>query len=66
MQTEGLRIENSYKQKIIQFIRRNQVSFSSSNVSTDKTVIVKDYMLSGKFKSLTMAVVSVETLEELK
>ena len=33
---------NSYKQKIIQFIRRNQVYFSSSNVSTDTTVIVKD------------------------
>ena len=38
-----------YKQKIIQFIRRNQVDFSSSNVSTDTTVIVKDYMLSEKF-----------------
>ena len=35
--------------KIIQFIRRNQVYFSSSNVSTDTTVIVKDYMLSEKF-----------------
>ena len=35
-----------YKQKIIQFIRRNQVYFSSSNVSTDTTVIVKDYKLS--------------------
>ena len=33
---------NSYKQKIIQFIRRNQVYFSSSNVSADTTVIVKD------------------------
>ena len=33
-----------YKQKIIQFIRRNQVYFSSSNVSTDTTVIVKDYI----------------------
>ena len=31
----------SYKQKI-QAIRRNQVYFSSSNVSTDTTVIVKD------------------------
>ena len=31
-----------YKQKIIQLIRRNQVYFSSSNVSTDTTVIVKD------------------------
>ena len=31
-----------YKQKIIQVIRRNQVYFSSSNVSTDTTVIVKD------------------------
>ena len=31
-----------YKQKIIQFIRRNQVYYSSSNVSTDTTVIVKD------------------------
>ena len=38
-----------YKQKIIQFIRRNQVYFSFSNVSTDTTVIVKDYMLSEKF-----------------
>ena len=38
-----------YKQKTIQFIRRNQVYFSSSNVSTDTTVIVKDYMLSEKF-----------------
>ena len=42
-------IANYYKQKIIQFIRRNQVYFSSSNVSTDTTVIVKDYMLSEKF-----------------
>ena len=31
-----------YKQKIIQFIWGNQVYFSSSNVSTDTTVIVKD------------------------
>ena len=31
----------SYKQKI-QAVRRNQVYFSSSNVSTDTTVIVKD------------------------
>ena len=38
-----------YKQKIIRFIRRNQVYFSSSNVSTDTTVIVKDYKLSEKF-----------------
>ena len=38
-----------YKQKIIQFIRGNQVYFSSSNVSTDTAVIVKDYMLSEKF-----------------
>ena len=30
-----------YKQKI-QAIRRNQVYFSSSNVSTDTTVTVKD------------------------
>ena len=30
------------QQKIIQVIRRNQVYFSSSNVSTDITVIVKD------------------------
>ena len=37
-----------YKQKI-QAIWRNQVYFSSSNVSTDTTVIVKDYMLSEKF-----------------
>ena len=42
--------EEGYKQKIIQFIRRNQVYFSSSNVSTDTTVIVKDYMLSEKFR----------------
>ena len=41
-----LRHNLGYKQKIIQFIRRNQVYFSSSNVSTDTTVIVKDYMLS--------------------
>ena len=33
----------------MQFIRRNQGYFSSSNVSTDTTVIVKDYMLSEKF-----------------
>ena len=32
----------SCKQKIIQVIRRNKVYFSSSNVSTDTTVIVKD------------------------
>ena len=31
-----------YNQKIIQFIRRNQVYFSSSNVSTDTILIVKD------------------------
>ena len=31
-----------YKQKIIQVIRRKQVYFSSSNVSTDTKVIVKD------------------------
>ena len=37
-----LRHNLGYKQKIIQFIRRNQVHFSSSNVSTDTTVIVKD------------------------
>ena len=30
------------QQKIIQVIRRNQVYFSSSNVSTDTTVTVKD------------------------
>ena len=30
-----------YKQKI-QVIRRNQVYFSSSNISTDTTVIVKE------------------------
>ena len=39
------------KQNIIQFIRRNQVYFSSSNVSTDTTVIVKDQMLNKKFTS---------------
>ena len=44
-----LRHNLGYKQKLIQFIRRNQIYFSSSNVSTDKTVIVKDYMLSEKF-----------------
>ena len=44
-----LRHNLGYKQKIIQFIRRNQVYFSSSNVSTDTTVIVKDYKLSEKF-----------------
>ena len=44
-----LRHNLGYKQKITQFIRRNQVYFSSSNVSTDTTVIVKDYMLSEKF-----------------
>ena len=44
-----LRHNLGYKQKILQFIRRNQVYFSSSNVSTDTTVIVKDYMLSEKF-----------------
>ena len=32
----------NYKQKIIQVIRRNQVYFSFSNVSTDTKVIVKD------------------------
>ena len=37
-----LRHNLGYKQKIIQVIRRNQVYFSSSNVSTDITVIVKD------------------------
>ena len=37
-----LEVDVEYKQKIIQFIRRNQVYFSSSNVSTDTTVIVKD------------------------
>ena len=37
-----LRHNLGYKQKKIQFIRRNQVYFSSSNVSTDTTVIVKD------------------------
>ena len=37
-----LRHNSGYKQKIIQIIRRNQVYFSTSNVSTDTTVIVKD------------------------
>ena len=37
-----LRHNLGYKQKTIQFIRRNQVYLSSSNVSTDTTVIVKD------------------------
>ena len=36
-----LRHNLGYKQKM-QAIRRNQVYFSSSNVSTDTTVIVKD------------------------
>ena len=36
-----LRHNLGYKQKI-QAIRRNQVYFSFSNVSTDTTVIVKD------------------------
>ena len=49
MVNQCLRHKLGYKQKIIQFIRRNQVYFSSSNVSTDTTVIVKDYMLSEKF-----------------
>ena len=40
-----LRHNLGYKQKLIQFIRRNQIYFSSSNVSTDTTVTVKDYML---------------------
>ena len=44
-----LRHNLGYKQKI-QAIRRNQVYFSSSNVSTDTAVIVKDYMLSEKFR----------------
>ena len=44
-----LRHNLGYKQKIIQFVRRNQVYFSSSNVSTDTTVIVKDQMLNEKF-----------------
>ena len=34
-----LRHNLGYKQKIIQFIRRNQVYFRSSNVSTDTTDI---------------------------
>ena len=38
---QHLRHNLGYKQKI-QVIRRNQVYFSSSNVSTDATVIVKD------------------------
>ena len=33
----------------MQVIQRNQVYLSSSNVSTDTTVIVKDSMLSEKF-----------------
>ena len=48
MVNQYLRHNLGYKQKI-QVIRRNQVYFSSSNVSTDTTVIVKDYMLSEKF-----------------
>ena len=36
-----LRHNLGYKQKI-QVIRRNQVYFSSSNVSTDTTAVVKD------------------------
>ena len=38
---KGINTNKSYKQKI-QVIRLNQVYFSSSNVSTDTTVIVKD------------------------
>ena len=37
-----LRHNLGYKQKIIQVIQRIQVYFSSSNVSTDTAVIVKD------------------------
>ena len=43
--SQYLRHNLGYKQKK-QAIRRNQVYFSSSSVSTDTTVIVKDYMLS--------------------
>ena len=43
-----LKLSYSYKQKI-QAFRRNQVYFSSSNVSTDSTVIVKNQMLNEKF-----------------
>ena len=39
---------NDFKQNI-QVIQRKQVYFSSSNVSTDTTVIVKDEMLNEKF-----------------
>ena len=39
---QSLRHNLGYKQKIIQVIRRNLVYFSSSNVSNDTTVIVKD------------------------
>ena len=39
--TQYLRHNLGYKQKI-QVVRRNQVYFSSSNVSTDTTAIVKD------------------------
>ena len=49
LEDQCLRHNLGYKKKIIQFIQRNQVYFSSSNVSTDTTVIVKDYMLSEKF-----------------
>ena len=43
-----LSTNTDYSQKI-QVIQCNQVYFSSSNVSTHTTVIVKDYMLSEKF-----------------
>ena len=41
MVNQYLRHNLGYKQKI-QVIRHNQVYFSSSNVSTDTTVIFKD------------------------
>ena len=43
-----LRHNLCYKQKI-KVIRCNEVYFSFPNVLTDTTVIVKDYMLNGKF-----------------
>ena len=37
LEDQCLRHNLGYKQKIIQFIQRNQVYFSNSNVSTDTT-----------------------------
>ena len=45
---KGINTNKSYNQKI-QVILLNEVYFSSSNVSTDTTFIVKDQMLNEKF-----------------